>query len=328
MAREDDPVQPDHGNPGHGNVVRGDVHGSLVQARDIGDVHVHQHSPKVHFVAPGEPVPVFGAGARVSVGERTYLVHDYLAAERPALRGAAVWRQARVSSVARTSVLGWLREVEDRDGSGAGRALAEEHTLLREHGADLPAVLQFHHEDRTTTLVVSWPRERSGRPADSLSEMLDPGPVRDRAWLARWCAGLAGLCATLAPLHDRGIAHRALSPDALVARDDGRLVLRDLGLAACAPRPGEHPGSYQAPEQRRRGPVPPGPPTDVHQVAAIAYRVVSGNSPPPAAPPLNGPHLSGPFVAGVEAALALDPTTRPGIRSLELALRDAVSHTD
>lgn len=302
--------------------MRGDVHGPVVQVGRVdGDVNVHHGLPVVHVVAAGPPVAVFGAGAELSVGGRTYLVHDHLVDETRATDGA-VHRQARVRSA--NGQLGWLRQVDDRDGTGAGRPLAAEHALLRERGGDLPTVHQFHEDHRTTSLVTSWPRERSGRPSDSLHQLLDDGPVVDTAWASRWFAGLAALCATLGELHDRNLSHRALAPETLIARDDGRLALRDLGLAAQRSRPGENTGPYRAPEQHRRGASAPGPGTDAYQVAAIAYRIVTGSVPGSAPPPLRTWHRAVSEV--VDAALEPDAGERPGILSLGDALRDAGHH--
>jgi hypothetical protein len=326
VERQSEPVRTDEGN-----VVHGDVHGNVVQVGIVGgDVHVHENSPKMHVVTVRDAVPKFGVGTEVSVGDFTHVVHDHLVAEDFAAGGGVVHRRARVSSVrGRSSEFGWFRQVDDRDGTGAGRTLAEEHALLCEYSPDAP--LQFHRDDRITTLVTRWPRERRGRPSDSLHQLLDDGGGRDHGQTSRWCTGLAGLCDSLGALHDRGLAHRALSPAALIARDDGRLVLRDLGLAVQAGRPGENLGEYQAPEQRRRGAPGPGAWTDVHQVAAIAHLVLTGRVPRPAAPPPLRrwePGVPEETATVVDAALASDPAIRPDIRSLGAALRLARHHID
>ncbi|MPZ83879.1 MAG: hypothetical protein GEV28_27195 [Actinophytocola sp.] len=302
--------------------MRGDVYGPVLQVGSVaGDVNVHRGSPVMHVVEAGEPVAGFGAGAQLSIDGRDYVVHDHLFAEARAADGA-VYRQARVSS---TGDLGWLRQVDDRAGTGAGRVLAAEHALLtREHIANLPSVLQFRDDHRVTSLVVSWPRERSGRPSDSLHQLLDDGPNVDTTRVSRWFGGLASLCTTLGELHGRNLSHRALAPDTLIARDDGRLVLRDLGLAARPGRPGENSGPYRAPEQHRRGPARPGPGTDVYQVAAIAYRIVSGSVPGAMPPPVRTWHPAVPAV--IDAALVPDAAARPDIESLGAALRDARHH--
>ncbi len=320
MERENEPKAA-----GSGNVVHGDVHGNVLQVGFLeGAVHVHENSPKVHVVTAREAAPLFGAGAEISVGNRAYVMHDHLLAEEFATTGGAVYRRARVSAVGGpSSVFGWFRQVHDRDGTGAGRALAAEHALLGEFAPG--TALQFHQDDRATTLVTRWPSERSGRPSDSLHHVLGAGH------LSRWCTGLAGLCETVAALHDQGYAHRALSPDALIACDDGRIVLRDFGLAAEAGRVGEHRGEYQAPEQRRRGAARPGPWTDVYQLAAIAHLVLTGRVPHPTAPPplrTWTPAVPGEIATVVDAALAADPVARPDIPSLAGALRSAEHHFD
>lgn len=294
----------------------------MVQVGSVGgDVNVHHGSPVMHVVEGGEPVAGFGPGAQLSIDGRDYVVHDHLAAETRAADGA-VHRQARVSSA---GDLGWLRQVDDRAGTGAGRVLAAEHALLTgERIANLPTVRRFHGGHRVTSLVVSWPRERSRRPSDSLHHLLDDGPEVDAARVSRWFGGLAFLCTTLGDLHDRDLSHRALAPDTLIARDDGRLVLRDLGLAARPGRPGENSGPYRASEQHRRGPTRPGPGTDVYQVAAIAYRIVSGSVPGAMPPPGRTWHPAMPAV--IDAALVPDAAARPSIESLGAALRDAGQH--
>lgn len=326
MERQSEPVRTDEGN-----VVHGDVHGNVLQAGIIdGDVHLHENSPKVHVVTSRDPAPVFGAGTEVLVDDVTYVVHDHLVAEEFAAGGGAVHRRARVSSPRGTSAeFGWFRQVDDRDAVGAGGMLEAEHALLCEHSPE--AVLQFHRDDRTTTLVTRWPGERSGCPSDSMHQLLGDGAWRDHGQTSRWCVGLAALCDSLGALHDRRRAHRALSPAALIVRDDGRLVLRDLGLAAQVGRTGENPGEYQTPEQRRRGGSGPGPWTDVRQVAAIAHLVLTGRVPHPTVPPPVRswePVVPEEIAAVIDAALAADPVGRPDIRSLGAALRLAKDHVD
>lgn len=301
--------------------MRGDVYGNVLQVGSVGgDVNVQHCSPVMHVVGAAEAAAEFGPGAQLSVGGLDYVVHDLVAESRTA--DGALYRHATVNSA---GDLGWLRQVDDRAGTGAGRVLAAEHTLLtRRHIANLPTVLQFHQDHRVTSLVVSWPRERSGRPSDSLSELLDDGPNVDASQVSRWFGGLATLCATLAELHGHDLSHRMLAPDALIARDDGRLVLRDLGHAARPARPGENSGPYRAPEQHRRESARPGPATDVYQVAAIAYRILSGSAPGAMPPPARTWHPAVPAV--IDAALAADAAARPDIESLGAALRDAAQH--
>jgi serine/threonine protein kinase len=144
--------------------------------------------------------------------------------------------------------------------------------------------------------------------------------------LFRTLTGLAGLCATLATLHDHGVAHRCLAPAGIIALDDGRLLLRDLGLAGRGTEPGEGPAEYQAPEQRRQAQRQPGPETDVYQLAAVAYHLATGR-PPLARTPLpvraQAPGLPERAAVVLDAALVPEPSERPDVGVLGDALRAA-----
>ncbi|MDQ3577710.1 MAG: serine/threonine-protein kinase, partial [Actinomycetota bacterium] len=244
VEQEDKP-----GKPPVINIVDGQVIGNVLQANNIyGGLHMYHDPVRVHVVVPAadEARRSFGGGARWEVDDRVYLLHDHLAEENFSAEGATVRRQARVAVLGDPhSRLGWFRQVEDRHGTGAGRVLADERDLLADAVENIPGIVQFHQDDRTSTLVTTWPRERSGRPCDSLDVLLDDRLTPDSGQLHRWCDGLAGLCEALGALHDRGITHRGLSPTAIVACDDGRFLLRDLGLAAHGIRIGEHRGDYQ-----------------------------------------------------------------------------------
>lgn len=227
----------------------------------------------VFAAAPSEAVAGVGdfvAGSTVRVGEREYLVHDHHVAVEVATDGAAVFRRARVTSLA-DKQFGWFRQVTDRHASTAGAALARER--------DLAARLAFPwvmHFDRgvTTTLVTGWPKDRDNLPCRTVADVLGAPLTGARV---RWlCAGLVSACAIVRRLHESGHTHRAWTPEGVFVRADGRWEPRDLGLAAVPARIGEHVGDYQAPEQRYRTGQQPGTWTDVYQLAAIAYRVLSG----------------------------------------------------
>jgi serine/threonine protein kinase len=209
--------------------------------------------------------------------------------------------------------------------------LAREHALLQTLGTapGLPVIGQFE-QGHTTTLVLVWPASRSSGVA---CETLDVLCAADGAPLDPWrtsrlCEGLSGLCRTLGRMHDKGLGHRALTPPGIIMLDTGGLVLRDLGLAATGPQPGEGPANYQAPEQRRRG-GRAGPTTDVYQAGAVAYRLITGHLPHPVTPlPVRSLVPDVPAGAGhaIDAALASDPAARPAIRQLGAALR-SVRHS-
>jgi serine/threonine protein kinase len=200
----------------------------------------------------------------------------------------------------------------------------------------MPGVPQLPRLDdrlaETTTLVVAWPASRlQPGPNETLAQLLGPAGADDRGGdgelqRVRLLAGLAGVCITLGRLHGRhGVAHRQLTPDGLIRQDDGRLILRDLGLAARTPGRGEAPTAYQAPEQRSGSAGPrPGSATDVYQVAAVANHQRTGCGPVAGqAPPIHrrAPSVPATAAEAIDAALAPPPDQRPEITALAVALR-------
>jgi protein kinase-like protein len=277
------------------------------------------------------------------VGDRTYLLYDELLTEETSADHALVRRQAqgrRIVPAGRADDrYAWLRQAEvlrsTPAAASAGTALAREHDLLRTLGtaAGLPRIGTFA-TGRTSaggsasTLVLVWPASRTtGVACETLGVLLDRAGVPLDAWrLSRLCEGLAGLCQTLARLHDHGVVHRSLTPSAIIMLDNGRLVLRDLGLAGRDTEPGEGPADYQAPEQRRRGHGRPGAATDVYQLGAVAYHLITGHPPHPAMPPparAQAPGVPKRVGLAVDAALSAAAADRPSIRRLGAALRPA-----
>jgi serine/threonine protein kinase len=174
---------------------------------------------------------------------------------------------------------------------------------------------------------VTWPASRGGRPCDTIETAFGSDAAPMDSWqMFRLLTGLAGLTGALARLHGRQTAHRALEPPAIIVRDDGSCVLRDLGLAAREYEPGEGPAGYQAPEQQHGARGHPGPGTDVYQLAAVAYRLITGH-PPHARSPLplasQGRDIPERVSRTVDAALAGKIADRPGIREFGDMLRSA-----
>ena len=121
----------------------------------------------------------------------------------------------------------------------------------------------------------------------------------------------------LAALHAAGGAHRALRPEVLIA--SGHLLrLRDVGLAATPPAVGEGPPEYRAPEQERPLLSPPGPATDVFQLAAVVYHLATGQTAGgrPVPPSLLRPELTKALDAPLLAGLAPEPVARPPLDRL------------
>jgi serine/threonine protein kinase len=122
-------------------------------------------------------------------------------------------------------------------------------------------------------------------------------------------------------LHRLRATHRGLSAESILATGTAQFALRDLGLAAVAFRPGEGPPGYQAPEQAFGArPARPGPATDVYQLAAIIYHLITGRVPGKNPTPARHPGLAETATDVISAALAARPADRPGLRDLRLAL--------
>ena len=281
---------------------------------------------------------LWDAGAEIMIGECVYLLHGDLLEERFSADQSVLFRQGRGLRLVPDGREGpeyvWLRQVEIRRPSMASKialaALTEERDLLvrLRSVTGLPQVRQLAAGGRTATLALGWPASRSlGGPCESLQGMAERGGASMDPWrMFRLFKGLAGLCVTLSRLHGAGTAHRFLTPAVIIVLDEGRLVLRDTGLAARDYEPGEGPAYYKAPEQHGGGKDRPGPQTDVYQLAVIAYHLVSGHLPhPKAALPLRAQARDVPaqISDGLAAALADDPGMRPGIRFLGDLFRTA-----
>ncbi len=216
----------------------------------------------------------------------------------------------------------------ERGVSGAPGPLAREYEALRalSAGLGIPRPVGFVRTGRTETLALAWPTAASGGPCPTLRDRHGPDPDRLDPWrLARFVAAMADLCRTVAKLHARGVTHRALAPEALIVCDNA-LVLRDLGLAMRPPRRGEASGPYEAPEQRRshRGAGPPRTATDVHQLAALTYHLITGQAPTPGRT-LPVAALAAQVPPGLAEALDAALCAEPGRRPTAIALGAALS---
>ncbi|QFU87529.1 SEFIR domain-containing protein [Amycolatopsis sp. YIM 10] len=283
---------------------------------------------------PPSPAPRLRAGCEAAIGGRRYLVHGDLFEERTTPDGAAVHRYARALRLGSPHQHVWLRQVEVRQETPtvatALAALTRERDLLAAPTGQrrgMPRLLELAEDAETTTLATAWPSSRSGGPCDTLDLFLpDPGEIPDGLRITGFLRALAGLCHLLAVMHDRNTPHRYLSPAGIFRHDDGRLALRDLGLAAAPFEPGEGPSAYRAPEQGRRRPGQVGPWTDVYQVAAVVYHLATGHSPTRSNPvPLRAFALALPpeTAAAVDAGLATDTAGRPSVADLAVALERA-----
>jgi hypothetical protein len=266
-------------------------------------------------------------GAEVRVGDRWYLLHDGLLAEQPdpgyvVLRREALARQLIPPPTTGGSYV-WLRQAGPAHGGGNATVKAARETLTRERALleqtsgirAVPRVVQLAAEAGRTTLAVAWPTTKQGEPCPTLHASFTLGAPPDPWHLNLLLTGIGGIAAALAELHARGVTHRNLTLDTIIVTGDGRFALRDLGLAAHTPRPGEGPADYQAPEQRPGGGTQqPGPTTDVWQLAAVTYHLVTGRLPalrqPAPARSLNQ-ELPEEVSDLLAAALGADPADRP-----------------
>jgi len=281
--------------------------------------------------------PDWSAGGQVRLGDHEYLLVEGTLAERPWAGGVAGYREARGLQVTPTPRVGaeylWLRQIVTRPNVAPAVAalatLATERELLEglRPVRGIPRLARYVSDEHLATLVTGWPVSRSTRlPCETLEVIAPPGPPLDEWRTGKLLKGLAGLSRTLATLHGRRRAHRHLTPAGLIRLDDDTLMLRDLGLAGRDYEPGEGPPGYQAPEQRRRTLARPGPHTDVFQLAALAYHLLTGQLPSAVNPlPLRHyrPDLPESVGGAVDAALSPDPSTRPGMGRLGAAFRPA-----
>ncbi|MEU2283403.1 hypothetical protein ABZ614_16005 [Streptomyces sp. NPDC013178] len=290
--------------------------------------------------AAPQPLAPWGSGQEFVTPECRYLLHGEQTDERGAGDHSLVERATlarRLEPEASASPFVWLRQTEVRhptpDALGALTALRRENDLLgRLHRRSRGLPAHGRHErigNRRAVLALPWPMSRTGGPCPTLHTTWGTGRVPPLAGthLVGLLHRLAGLYDSLDVLHRSGAAHRCLTPSGVIELDDGRLVLRDLGLAGRDPRPGEGPAPYRSPEQwlgHRPGHI--GPPTDVYQLAALAYHLATGHPPDPRGPlPLRSYLGAVPdsLERALGTALAQDAAERPGARDAAGALRRA-----
>jgi hypothetical protein len=293
------------------------------------------------IVNAAAPAPATGVrwqgGEEIAVGDRVYLLHGFLLAEYFDAAQSVLFRQARglqlISPEDPGQELVWLRQAEvrqrGRDAQHALAALPAERQLLAALGSHrgLPRTVQLEADEGRAFLALAWPTSQAGRPCETIGTAFGSDAAPMDSWqMFRLFTGLAGLTGALDRLHGRKRSHRALEPAAVIVLDDGSFVLRDLGLAAREYEPGEGPAGYQAPEQLRGARGQPGPGTDVYQLAAVAYHLITGYPPHARTPlPLASQRQDVPerVSLAIDAALAAGITDRPGTREFGDTLRSA-----
>ena len=112
----------------------------------------------------------------------------------------------------------------------------------------LPGIAHYYAAAGAVLLALSWPAERTGRPAGRCGH--GSRQERSTAGGCRFCwRACAASRIPWSGCTASAVSHRNLAPEAVIVIGKGEFALRDLGLAATGYRPGEGPASYQAPEQ-------------------------------------------------------------------------------
>ncbi|WP_186319251.1 hypothetical protein [Streptomyces sp. SAJ15] len=265
-----------------------------------------------------------GSRPRVLLGGESYVLHEETREEHHSADGSLIERQSlALRGEGPRACYVWLRQVTAvRDTLGARdarQALAQERDVLPALGERVPGLprLDRYVPGRAPVLTVVWPRQEvTGHPCETLAAAFDAdGRPLDPWRRFRLFTGLAALCDTLAGLHELGFSHRRLGPAGIVVLGGGptatRFALRDLGLACRVPAAGDTAAGESA---------------DVHRLAVVCARLVTGRPAPGTSSPL--PHsLPHALPRVLRRALAADPAERPHIRTLQAALRRA-AHED
>ncbi len=157
----------------------------------------------------------------------------------------------------------------------------EAHALARLHHPGIVAVYDVGEEDGRTFLAMEFV------PGRTLAGVLAEG--REQGMEPRAAVGLLRQMAeALEAAHQAGVLHRDLKPANVLIDAAGRAKLMDFGLAkleegegSVATRTGELIGTpaYMSPEHVERGMTEVDPQSDVYQLGAILYEMLTGRCP-------------------------------------------------
>jgi serine/threonine protein kinase len=273
---------------------------------------------------------IWKEGAELQVQGVKYRVHEPVM-QRWATDHSALYRQAKGRQVD-TGRIVWIKQVQLRRQTSISEVwyavLEKERRLLDrlELQQGFPRWLAFEPTETTVTLLHSAVQGRSWAQIFGVSQRtlsIEQAHLLLRSALA--------LCDTLRLLHSHQCSHRALTPEHIILLDNNRTHLHDVGLATWKYEPGEGPELYRAPEQSnsRQNLAFPGPHTDIYQLGAILYHIITGQLPASSRPllPLHtwNEKLSPEVDAVLERALALRVKERwHTIADFSLALRKAL----
>ena len=180
----------------------------------------------------------------------------------------------------RTSVLTYTGEKESVFQKGKERFVSEAKTLARLGGdKGIVNVRSFFLENGTAYIVMDFAEgetlkgyvaQRGGKlTAQEALKLFEP------------------LLPTVEHIHDCELLHRDISPDNIIMRPDGTLVMLDFGASRQMSVAGEHSNTVNvkhgyAPEEQYRTRGEQGPWTDIYAMAATIYRLTTGVTPPQA----------------------------------------------
>ena len=160
--------------------------------------------------------------------------------------------------------------------AGLKAFLQEARLIARFRHRNIVHVRRFFELNGTGYIVQDYER------GQTLNRRLSRGPIGENEIREI----LAGVLDGLEAVHERTILHRDLKPDNIILRGDGTPVLIDFGAARdFASRHSRSvtaiaAGGYTPPEQWVGGQQ--GPWSDLYALGAIAYRCVTGTTPPTA----------------------------------------------
>ena len=185
--------------------------------------------------------------------------------------GEAAWKARDV----RRGRLALLRLVPRRNGSRDPFASGEIELAAALDHPNICAVEDAGNDGGHAFLAMAWAE------GETLADRLQRGPLspEDAFDIA------VQVAAGLAEAHERGLAHRRLTPESILLLPGGRVKILDFGLAALAdPDPGASDASgthevslWRAPEQRRGRPGDVC--SDIWALGLLLYRMIAGRLP-------------------------------------------------